>query len=97
VWARLDLSGDLDMAMSASNATTTGWIIFVAAVGMMFSMLAVDIASLREWSEMQTPVFVGTALGHVSAVIGAFIGGKLIPEQRDPSDRTRAGEKDDPK
>jgi hypothetical protein len=77
--------------------TTTGWVIFVAAVGMMFSMLAVDIASLREWSEMTTPVFVGTALGHVSAVIGAFIGGKLIPEPRDPHERTRSGEQDEPK
>ena len=65
------------------QATTTGWIVFVAAVGMMFGMLAIDVASLKEWSQMQTPLFVGTTLGHIAAVIGAFVGGKIIPAERD--------------
>lgn len=77
--------------LSSSQATTTGWIIFVAAIGMMFGMLAVDIASLKEWSEMTTPTFVGTTIGHISAVIGAFLGGKLIPPDRDNL-KTRQGD-----
>jgi hypothetical protein len=76
------------MPMTSGTQTTTGWIVFIAGLGMMFGMMAVDIASLKEWSEMTTPVFVGTALGHLAAVITSFIGGKIIPEQR-TSDRTR--------
>lgn len=63
--------------------TTTGWIIFVAAIGMMVGMLAVDIAALKEWSQATTPTFVGSALGHVASTIAAFVGGKLIPEERE--------------
>lgn len=74
------------------NRTTGGWLVFVAAIGMMFGMLAIDIASLNEWSQMQTPLFVGTTFGHVAATIAAFIGGKLIPEQRDPAAQTRASD-----
>lgn len=77
------------MTMTTTTATTTGWIVFVASFGMMCGMLAVDIASLHEWSEMTTPVFVGTTLGHVAAVVTAFIGGKLIPADRE-SAHTRA-------
>lgn len=70
--------------------TTGGWVIFVAAVGMMLGMVAIDMAGLKEWSEMQTPLFVGTTIGHIAATIGAFIGGKLIPEARDEGTLTRA-------
>lgn len=70
--------------------TTGGWIVFIAALGMMAGMLAVDIASLKEWSQMNTPVFVGTTVGHIAATIGAFIGGKLIPEARDEGMLTRS-------
>lgn len=68
--------------MTNTNATNTGWIIFVAAMGMMLGMLAIDISSLKTWSDMTTPVFVGTTLGHIAATIAAFIGGKIIPEDR---------------
>jgi uncharacterized membrane protein YadS len=77
--------------------TTTGWVVFVGAVGMMFGMLAIDIASLKEWSQMQTPLFVGTTLGHIAAVIGAFVGGKIIPEARGLHPQTREGEQDEKK
>lgn len=77
------------------NQTTTGWVVFVAAFGMMLGMIAIDIASLMEWSQMQTPVFVGTTLGHLAAVIAAFVGGKIIPETRTGTEKTRAGEKDE--
>jgi hypothetical protein len=78
--------------MSRGLATTTGWVVFVAAIGMMFGMLAVDIASLKEWSQMTTPTFVGTTIGHIAAVIGAFVGGKLIPEDRGESPQTRVND-----
>lgn len=76
--------------MSATNdqQTTTGWVIFIAALGMMFGMLAVDIAGLKEWGEATTPFFVGTMIGHASAVIGAFVGGKIIPEARSQTRRS---------
>ncbi len=78
--------------MTSGNQTTAGWVIFVGAVGMMFGMLAVDVASLKEWSQMQTPVFVGTTIGHMAAVIGAFVGGKIIPEARGNDAKTRSGD-----
>lgn len=75
------------------NATTTGWAVLVAAVGMMFGLLAVDIASLPDWATATKPVFVGTTMGHIAAVIAAFIGGKIIPEARESTQQR----KDDPK
>lgn len=70
------------MAMTDSAKTTVGWITFTAAIGMMLSLLSVDIITLKEWSSATTPAFVGTAIGHVAATIAAFIGGRLIPEPR---------------
>ena len=35
-----------------------------------------DIAQLMEWSQATKPVFIGSTIGHLSAVIGAFVGGK---------------------
>lgn len=81
------------MAMDSATQTTTGWIVFVGALGMMCGMEAVDIVALKSWSELQTPLFVGATLGHIAAVILAFIGGKIIPEGR-KSLQTRAGEPD---
>jgi hypothetical protein len=76
--------------MASANQTTTGWVIFVAAVGMMFGMVSVDIVGLKDWNEMATPLFVGTTIGHIAAVIGAFVGGKIIPESRPMGTYTRA-------
>lgn len=57
----------------------TGWTLGVAALAMMFALLAVDISQLGSWAETTTPSFVGTFLGHLAAVGTAFVGGKLIP------------------
>ena len=62
--------------------TTTGWIVFIAAIGMMFSLLGVDIASLPDWDHARSTVFIGTFIGHIAAVIAAFVGGKIIPSER---------------
>lgn len=75
------------------TSTTTGWVIFVAAVGMMFSLLAVDISALPSWDAAMKPVFVGTFIGHIGVVIAAFIGGKLIPAERNPDMRERVSDK----
>lgn len=61
------------------SRTTTGWLIFIAALGMMFSLISVDVVSLKDWNETLTPGFVGSMMAHLAAVITAFVGGKLIP------------------
>lgn len=75
---------------------TTGWVVGLAAFGMMLGMIAVDITTLMEWHQMTTPVFVGTTLGHVAATIAAFVGGWLIPTERG-AETTLKTRKDDPK
>ena len=72
--------------------TTTGWVVFIAAMGMMFSLLSVDIVALKDFNDMRTPLFIGTFMGHVAAVIAAFIGGRLIPVERDNTKRTRSND-----
>ena len=75
---------------SPAAQTTTGWVIFIAALGMMFGMEAVEVSHLPNWQAANTPAFIGSLMAHFSAVAGAFVGGKLIPEQRDPGTHTRA-------
>jgi hypothetical protein len=75
------------VAVTDMTKTTTGWIIFVAAIGTMFSLLAVDISVLSDWNAAAKPAFIGTFIGHIGAVIAAFVGGKLIPSERDPNGR----------
>jgi hypothetical protein len=79
--ARADIDGMLaDGACEHSpGAATTGWMVFVAAVGMMLGLLSVDLTHLKGWSEAVTPLFVGTAIGRLAAVIAAFVGGRLLP------------------
>ena len=61
--------------------THTGWIIFVAALGMMASLLAPEISALESWSVVVTPAFMGKALAHFGAVVAAFVAGKIIPSK----------------
>jgi hypothetical protein len=79
---------------SQSSQTTAGWIVFMAGLGMMCGMMAVDIAQLMNFNEMITPTFVGSSLGHFAAVVAAFVGGRIIPEGREPGTHTR---QEDPK
>jgi glycerol-3-phosphate acyltransferase PlsY len=65
------------------SQTTTGWLVFIAALGMMCGLLAVDLANLKTWSEATTPSFVGSCMGHVGTIIAAFVGGKMIPAARE--------------
>lgn len=75
--------------MSNNTQTTAGWIVFVSAVGLMCGMVSIDVAALKNWSDMQTPLFIGTTVGHIGAVIAAFVGGKIIPPARDDGAQTR--------
>jgi hypothetical protein len=67
------------MALNDSQQTTVGWTVMLAAVGMLFGMLSIDLVSVHGWDELRSPEFVGTTIGHIGAVIMAFVGGKLIP------------------
>jgi hypothetical protein len=82
------------VALSQSSQTTAGWIVFIAGLGMMAGMMAVDISKMMEFGEALKPAFIGSLLGHFAAVVTAFCGGKLIPEGREPGTHTR---QEDPK
>jgi hypothetical protein len=75
-----------------NESKTAGWIVFVAALGMLFTLMSADVKSLVSWEAMTTPAFIGTFLGHVAAVITAFVGGMLIPTKRgdNSGDKTRS-------
>lgn len=64
--------------------TQPGFLVFIAALGMMAGLLSVDISQLPTFGAMWTPIFVGKSLAHVGAVIAAFIGGKLLPTDSVP-------------
>lgn len=77
-----------DVAMSK---TTGGWILFIAALGMLFGLMGAELMVLKP-GELYTTVFAGKMLLHLSTVIAAFVGGKLIPSaapERDPLMRER--------
>lgn len=63
--------------------THTGWMVFLAMLGMMAGLIAVDVRELGGWAELATPSFVGNLLAHFAIVVGAFVGGKLIPTTKD--------------
>lgn len=63
--------------------TTTGWVMFICALGMMSISLGEDIKKLMDWGEMMTPPFVGLMFVHFGSTLMAFLGGKIIPEQRE--------------
>jgi hypothetical protein len=75
------------MALTNHQQGTLGWLIFLASVGMLFSMISVDLVTVHGWNEIFSPEFVGTTLGHIGAVIAAFVGGKLIPSEREGIDK----------
>ncbi len=59
--------------------TTKGWIVFIGALGLMMSLMAVEVANLESWTYISTPIFVGKSMAHLGTVIAAFVGGKLLP------------------
>ena len=65
--------------MSPQN---TGWFLFIASLGMMAALVSNDITSLEAWESATSPAFVGKLLANVGTVITAFIGGKMIPTDK---------------
>lgn len=61
------------------NQRTTGWSLFVAALGMMATLVNHDVAVLAEWRDATSPAFVGTLLAHFGVVATAFAAGKILP------------------
>lgn len=57
----------------------SGWLIAIAAMGMMLGLLAGDIGALNNWHEIFYPTFIAGIMTHISAVIAAFVGGNLVP------------------
>lgn len=66
------------------NKTNGGWLLFIAALGMMSTLLAVDVSNFKTWTDAFAPSFIGSSLAHIGTVIAAFIGGKLIPTSDTP-------------
>lgn len=60
-----------------------GWMVGIGALGMMFGMIGQEVAALPSWGDAATPSFVGDMFLHASAVIAAFVGGRLIPTRAD--------------
>ncbi len=61
------------------NNAGKGWMIFLAAIGMMAGLMAVEIGEMDSWAYATTPQFVGAFLAHFGVVVGAFVGGRLLP------------------
>lgn len=66
---------------------TTGNLIFVAALGAVLLGLSTEIKGLHDWPEALTPAFVGQTMWHIGSVIGAYVGGRLIPARDEPPHR----------
>lgn len=65
--------------MGDQNKTTVGWVSLIAALGVMATLMASEIRGLMTWSQMAEPGFVAALLIHFGTVVGAFIGGKNMP------------------
>jgi hypothetical protein len=64
------------------NKTTSGWVLFIVALGMMSGLMANDVGKLTDWSGARTPQFIAIIMAHFSAVTVAFVAGKMIPDVR---------------
>jgi len=64
------------------NDKLKGNILFIAMLSMMATLTAEDIKRLMGWNEVFTPAFIGGIAGHFGAVVGAYLSGRLTPENR---------------
>ncbi len=75
------------------NKSTAGWVTFIVALGMMCGLVSSDVGKLKDWGEATNPAFISVLMAHFGTVTLAFVGGKLIPENRNGSERTRVSDK----
>lgn len=59
--------------------TTAGWVVFIAALGLMMTLMSSEVAALPNWGAAAAPPFVAKVMTHFGVVVAAFVGGKLIP------------------
>lgn len=52
--------------------------IILACIGLMASAVGMNIAAMSGWGGFKTPLFVGSFISHVGAVITAFVSGRLF-------------------
>jgi len=57
-----------------------GWTLFLGALGMLFTLEAVEVSNLHTWSDATAPSFIAKLLAHTGTVIGAYFGGKKIAQ-----------------
>lgn len=72
---------------------TTSYTILIAALGMMATLMSVELKDLATWDDLLKPDFIGTLLAHFGTVIGAYTAGRLTPANRDGK-RTRYEDSD---
>lgn len=65
--------------------TQMGYLVLIAALGMILTLLSGDVAHLEHWGDALDPAFMAGVMTHLGAVIAAFVGGKLIPTAPDPN------------
>lgn len=58
---------------------TSGWVVLLAAGGMMAGLLGAEVSGFSTWAEATSPAFIGQALVHFGAVAAAFVSGQLVP------------------
>lgn len=58
-----------------------GWLVGIAATGMMLGLIGKEVAELPQLADALTPKFIGDTMVHLSLVIAAFVGGKLVPTE----------------
>lgn len=63
------------------NRYTMGWTIFAAMFGAMCLSIGNELQQLKSYDELYSLVFIGKNMVHLGTVIGAFVGGKLIPSR----------------
>lgn len=61
------------------NQKMLGYVIIIAGLGMMLTLLAGDISNLKSWNEVLYPSFAAGVMTHIGAVLTAAVGGNLVP------------------
>lgn len=59
----------------------------------MAGLIGADIIQLMKLGEVVSTGFIGNMLLHFSATVTAFVGGRLIPDDRGSNTRTRTSDK----
>jgi hypothetical protein len=61
------------------NRSATGVVVLLAALAMMLGLLGGEVSELHRWADALSTAFVGKVLGHIAAILTAYISGQLVP------------------